>query len=44
MLVVGVLLVIAALLTALCDRGCLIRGPGRAVWLTEQGAGCSAGT
>ncbi|HEX7164678.1 MAG TPA: winged helix-turn-helix domain-containing protein [Trebonia sp.] len=27
----------AALLTALCDRDCLIRRPRRVIWLTEQG-------
>ncbi|MGH3250280.1 MAG: ArsR/SmtB family transcription factor [Trebonia sp.] len=28
----------AALLTALCDHGCLIRRPQRVIWLTEHGA------
>jgi len=28
----------AALLTALCDDGCLVRRPRRVVWLTEHGA------
>ncbi|HVT68480.1 MAG TPA: winged helix-turn-helix domain-containing protein [Trebonia sp.] len=28
----------AALLTALCDRGCLVRRPRRVVWVTDRGA------